>query len=203
MRHGVKLNHLGRTASHRKAMLSNMASSLIKHKKIVTTVAKAKALRVYVEPILTKAKSDSVHNRRTIFSYLRDKEAIKELFASVSPKIMDRPGGYTRVLKIGTRMGDNAEMAMIELVDFNEFIPAKAAKSKKKTTRRGRSGKAGADNAPIAKEETVAEETTEVVDTVEEVVNTAETTEVESTETKNSTEQPESSEENEEKKKED
>src|SRR5690606_17811163 len=114
MRHGVKINHLGRTASHRKAMLSNMASSLIKHKKITTTVAKAKALRVYVEPLITKAKSDSVHNRRTVFSYLRDKEAIKELYGVVASKIGDRQGGYTRILKLGNRMGDNAEMALIE-----------------------------------------------------------------------------------------
>lgn len=139
MRHGVKLNHLGRTASHRKAMLSNMASSLLKHKRITTTIAKAKALRVYVEPLITKAKSDSVHNRRTVFSYLRDKEAIKELFGPVAEKVADRPGGYTRILKIGNRMGDNAEMVMMELVDFNEFIPAKEAKTKKKSTRRGRS----------------------------------------------------------------
>jgi large subunit ribosomal protein L17 len=139
MRHGVKLNHLGRTASHRKAMLSNMASSLLKHKRITTTIAKAKALRVYVEPLITKAKSDSVHNRRTVFSYLRDKEAIKELFGPIAEKVADRPGGYTRILKIGNRMGDNAEMVMMELVDFNEFMPAKATKAKKKSTRRGRS----------------------------------------------------------------
>jgi large subunit ribosomal protein L17 len=138
MRHGVKSNHLGRTTSHRKAMLSNMASSLMKHKKITTTLAKAKALRIFVEPLITKAKSDSVHNRRIVFSYLRDKEAIKELFGPISEKIMDRPGGYTRILKLGNRMGDNADMAFIELVDFNEFMPAKSPKAKKKSTRRGR-----------------------------------------------------------------
>src|SRR5690606_16318843 len=120
MRHGVKLNHLGRTASHRKAMMSNMGSSLIKHKKITTTLAKAKALRLFIEPLITKSKNDTTHNRRTVFSYLKDKEAVTELFGPVSEKIADRPGGYTRIFKLGNRMGDNADMAMIELVDFNE-----------------------------------------------------------------------------------
>ncbi|MCK9480422.1 MAG: 50S ribosomal protein L17 [Bacteroidia bacterium] len=159
MRHGVKINHLGRTASHRKAMLSNMASSLIKHKKITTTVAKAKALRVYVEPLITKAKSDSVHNRRTVFSYLRDKEAIKELYGVVASKIGDRQGGYTRILKLGNRMGDNAEMALIELVDFNEFIQPKPAKEKKKTTRRGRSATKAKQTEAVAADEPKVEET--------------------------------------------
>ncbi len=152
MRHGVKVNHLGRTAPHRKAMLSNMASSLIKHKKITTTVAKAKALRVYVEPLITKAKSDSVHSRRTVFSYLRDKEAIKELFGVVASKVGDRQGGYTRILKLGNRMGDNAEMALIELVDFNEFIQPKPAKEQKKSTRRSRSTSSTKKATPVAKE---------------------------------------------------
>lgn len=162
MRHGVKLNHLGRTASHRKALMSNMASSLIKHKRITTTVAKAKALRVYVEPLLTKSKSDTVHNRRTVFSYLRDKDAIIELFGVVAQKIADRPGGYTRILKLGNRMGDNADMAMIELVDFNEFILAKPAKPAKKTTRRGKSKATSKDekveNSTDSSEETKSED---------------------------------------------
>jgi len=139
MRHGDKINNLGRTASHRKAMLSNMATSLIMHKSINTTVAKAKALRKYVEPLITKSKSDSQHSRRTVFSYLQDKSAVKELFSSVAEKIADRPGGYTRILKIGNRAGDNAEMAMIELIDFNEFYTPKDKKSdaKGKRSRRG------------------------------------------------------------------
>jgi large subunit ribosomal protein L17 len=142
MRHGKKINHLGRTSSHRKAMLSNMAASLIKHKRINTTLAKAKALRVYVEPLITKSKEDSTHNRRTVFAYLRDKEAVTELFRTVSPKVADRPGGYTRIIKMQNRLGDNAEMAYIELVDFNELLLAvKAEKTgaKTKSTRRGRS----------------------------------------------------------------
>jgi len=122
MRHGKKFNHLGRTASHRAAMLSNMASSLIIHKRIVTTVAKAKALRVYVEPIITRSKEATTHNYRTAFSYLQDKVAVTELFTVVGGKVSNRPGGYTRILKTGNRAGDNAEMAMIELVDFNEFF---------------------------------------------------------------------------------
>ena len=119
MRHGKKINHLSRTTSHRKAMLANMASSLIKHKRIVTTVAKAKALRVYVEPLITKSKDASTHNQRTVFAYLKDKHAVSELFTVVGEKVANRPGGYTRILKVGNRMGDNADMAMIELVDFN------------------------------------------------------------------------------------
>lgn len=122
MRHGKKFNHLGRTSSHRAAMLSNMASSLIIHKRIVTTVAKAKALRVYVEPIITRSKEATTHNYRTAFSYLQDKVAVTELFTVVGGKVASRPGGYTRILKTGNRAGDNAEMAMIELVDFNEFF---------------------------------------------------------------------------------
>jgi large subunit ribosomal protein L17 len=153
MRHGKKVNHLGRTAPHRKAMLSNMAASLIKSKRIVTTVAKAKALRVYVEPLITKSKEDNTHNRRTVFAYLRDKDAIKELFGTVSEKVAARPGGYTRILKLGNRMGDNAEIAMIELVDFNEFFEGfgKEKTASKKTTRRGRS-KAKAKTTEAAEE---------------------------------------------------
>ena len=126
MRHGRKFNHLGRKSAHRKAMLSNMACSLIEHKRIKTTLAKAKALRVYVEPIITKSKTDTTHSRRVAFSYLKNKEAVKELFGEISDRVAERPGGYTRILKIGNRLGDNAEMAIIELVDFNELAPGKA-----------------------------------------------------------------------------
>lgn len=182
MRHGKKINHLGRTASHRAAMLSNMASSLIIHKRIVTTVAKAKALRVYVEPIITRSKDASTHNYRTAFSYLKDKEAVTELFTVVGGKVANRPGGYTRILKTGNRAGDNAEMAMIELVDFNEFFEGFNADKKKSTTRRSRRGGASAaakTTAPAAVvadavvEEVVAEEVA-----VEEVATTVEETPV-------------------------
>jgi large subunit ribosomal protein L17 len=138
MRHGDKQNNLGRTSSHREAMLGNMASSLIKHKRISTTVAKAKALRKYVEPLITKAKDDTTHSRRTVFSYLSDKEAVTELFRDVIQKIGDRPGGYTRILKTGTRLGDSAEMCIIELVDFNENMLSAKTEAKAKTTRRSR-----------------------------------------------------------------
>jgi large subunit ribosomal protein L17 len=137
MRHARKINHLGRTDTHRKAMLSNMASSLILHKRISTTVAKAKALRTYVEPLITRSKQDTTHSRRTVFSYLQDKTAVSELFREVSPKIMERPGGYTRILKTGFRKGDAAEMCIIELVDYNENMLA-AKDVKKATTRRSR-----------------------------------------------------------------
>jgi len=182
MRHGKKINHLGRTASHRAAMLSNMASSLIIHKRIVTTVAKAKALRVYVEPIITRSKDASTHNYRTAFSYLKDKEAVTELFTVVGGKVANRPGGYTRILKTGNRAGDNAEMAMIELVDFNEFFEGFNADKKKSTTRRSRRGGASAaakTTAPAAVvadavvEEVVAEEVA-----VEEVATAVEETPV-------------------------
>lgn len=141
MRHNKAVNHLGRKSGHRKALLSNMAVSLIMHKRITTTVAKAKALKSYVEPLITKSKEDTTHNRRIVFSYLKSKEAVTELFRTIAPKIADRPGGYTRVLHVGFRQGDAAEMALIELVDFNEAALASAAKTAKKTTRRGRSGK--------------------------------------------------------------
>ena len=140
MRHSRVINHLGRTSSHRKAMLANMASSLIVHKRITTTTAKAKALRTFVEPLITKSKEDSTHSRRVVFSYLKDKTAVAELFRDVSPKIGERPGGYTRILKIGNRIGDNADMCIMELVDYNEaMIGGEAAKTK--TTRRRRSPK--------------------------------------------------------------
>ncbi len=152
MRHGKKINHLGRTDSHRKAMLANMASSLILHKRINTTLAKAKALRTYVEPILTKAKNDTTHSRRTVFSYLQNKDVVSQLFREVAEKIANRPGGYTRIIKMENRLGDNAEMAMIELVDFNLVYNNKEAKTEKKTTRRRGSG-AKAKAAPTAIEE--------------------------------------------------
>jgi large subunit ribosomal protein L17 len=140
MRHGKKFNHLGRKTAHRKAMLANMTCSLIEHKRINTTVAKAKALRVFVEPLITKSKSDTTHNRRIVFSYLRDKFAVTELFKEISVKVADRPGGYLRIIKLGNRQGDNAPMAMVELVDYNEIYNPKGQKAKK-TTRRGRSKK--------------------------------------------------------------
>ena len=141
MRHGKKFNHLGRQTAHRKAMLANMACSLIEHKRINTTVAKAKALRMFVEPLITKSKDDTTHNRRIVFSYLRNKYAISELFNEVSVKVADRPGGYVRIIKLGNRQGDNAPMAMIELVDYNTVYNPNG-KKKKKTTRRGKSKKA-------------------------------------------------------------
>lgn len=153
MRHGKKFNHLGRTASHRAAMLSNMASSLIIHKRIVTTVAKAKALRVYVEPIITRSKEATTHNYRTAFSYLQDKVAVTELFTVVGGKVASRPGGYTRILKTGNRAGDNAEMAMIELVDFNEFFEGFNEDKKKSTTRRSRRGGASTPKTAAPKAE--------------------------------------------------
>ncbi len=157
MRHGKKFNHLGRTASHRSAMLSNMACSLIEHKRINTTVAKAKALRVYVEPILTKAKEDTTHNRRTAFAYLQSKEAVTELFREIAPKIASRPGGYTRIIKTGFRQGDAADMAMIELVDYNEIYNPNA--EEKKTTRRSRRATTKkVEAAAPAVEEMVSEE---------------------------------------------
>jgi large subunit ribosomal protein L17 len=149
MRHGKTVNHLGRTASHRAAMLANMASSLIVHKRITTTLAKAKALRKYVEPIITKGKEDSTNSRRVVFSYLQNKDSVKELFGTVAPKVGDRPGGYTRILKLTNRKGDNAEMAIMELVDFNEVVMNdKSAKAEVKKTRRSRSKAPKADSIP-------------------------------------------------------
>ncbi len=150
MRHNKSFNHLGRQSGHRKAMLANMASSLLLHKRIETTVAKAKALRMYVEPLITKSKEDSTHSRRTVFSYLKQKEAVSELFRVIAPKVADRPGGYTRVLKTGFRVGDAADMAIIELVDFNEAALASSPKKevKKATTRRSRAKKVEAAEAP-------------------------------------------------------
>lgn len=151
MRHGKKVNHLSRQTGHRKAMLANMACSLIEHKRINTTVAKAKALKQFVEPLVTKSKEDTTHNRRIVFSYLRNKYAVTELFREVAAKVGDRPGGYTRIIKLGNRLGDNADMAMIELVDFNTIYNG-GKKEVKKSTRRGRSKKADAPatEAPAA-----------------------------------------------------
>jgi len=161
MRHGDKINNLGRTAAHRRALLANLAIALIEHKRITTTLAKAKALRRYVEPLITKAKDNTTHSRRVVFSYLQNKEAIKELFSAVSQKVGDRPGGYVRVIKLGFRRGDGAETAMIELVDFNEVYNPNAGKVKtSKKTRRGGSKKPAAETtaaAPVVAEEAIAE----------------------------------------------
>ena len=148
MRHNKKFNHLGRTASHRKAMLSNMAISLIVHKRITTTVAKAKALKKYVEPLVTRSKDDTTNSRRVVFSYLQNKYAVTELFKTVAPKVGDRPGGYTRIIKLGSRQGDAADVCFIELVDFDENM-AKAPKAAKKTRRSRRSSSATPSEAPV------------------------------------------------------
>lgn len=151
MRHGKTINHLGRTAPHREAMLQNMAVSLIMNKRINTTVAKAKALRKFIEPIITKSKTDNTHSRRTVFSYLQDKEAVKALFGDVAVKVADRPGGYTRIIKTGFRMGDAVEMCMIELVDYNELLLGESKEKKGKNTRRSRGKKStAAKTAPKA-----------------------------------------------------
>ena len=160
MRHGDKINNLGRKKAHRDALLMNLTCQLIQHKKIVTTLAKAKALRVYAEPLITKAKENTTHQRRVVFSYLQDKEAVKELFGAVSEKVAGRPGGYTRIIKLGTRTGDNAETALIELVDFNE-IYGKTAETKAEPAKRTR--RAG------SKKKTDADATGEVADAAEEV----------------------------------
>ncbi len=165
MRHNKAINHLGRKSGHRKALLANMASSLILHKRIKTTVAKAKALKMYVEPLITKSKDDSTHSRRVVFSYLKDKYAVTELFRTIAPKIADRPGGYLRILHTGFRQGDAAEMALIEFVDFNEAALASAAPKKeeaKKTTRRSRAKKAEAPKAEAAEAPAAAEEAPKV-----------------------------------------
>lgn len=156
MRHNKKFNHLGRTKAHRDALLSNMASSLILHKRIFTTLAKAKALRVYVEPLITKAKEDTTASRRVVFSYLQNKYAVTELFKEVAAKVGDRPGGYTRILKTGHRLGDNAATCFIELVDYNENMLKE--KAEKKATRTRRSKKSAAVEAPVAETETPAAE---------------------------------------------
>jgi len=165
MRHAKKINHLGRTNTHRKAMLSNMASSLILHKRIATTVAKAKALRVYVEPLITRSKDNTTHSRRMVFSYLQDKTAVTELFREISAKVMERPGGYTRILRTGFRKGDAADMCIIELVDYNEgMLTTKEAK--KTTTRRSRRGGGKGTPATTAADTTTAESATVVEDAI-------------------------------------
>jgi large subunit ribosomal protein L17 len=160
MRHGKKFNHLSRKSAHRKAMLANMACSLIEHKRINTTVAKAKALRQYVEPLITKSKSDTTHNRRIVFSNLRDKYAVAELFRDVAVKVADRPGGYVRIIKMGNRQGDNADMAMVELVDYNEIYTPKG-KKKKATRRRGGKKKVETETEVTTTPEVVDKKTSE------------------------------------------
>ena len=176
MRHGNKNNHLGRTTSHRKAMLANMATSLILHKRITTTLAKAKVLRGYVEPLLTKSKNDTTHSRRTVFSYLQDKDATTILFREIAEKIANRPGGYTRIVKLENRLGDNAEMAIIELVDYNTVYGTDAAPAKKSTRRRGGSSAKAKTTAPAAKEAAPVEEA-EVAEEVKAEAPVAEATE--------------------------
>ena len=185
MRHGKKVNHLGRKKAHRGAMLANMACSLIEHKRINTTVAKAKALKQFVEPLITKSKAENnltaekgTHNRRIVFKNLRDKYAVTELFSVVSEKVADRPGGYTRIIKLGTRLGDNADMAMIELVDFNEVY--NAGKPKKKSTRRSRRGAGGKTEKPEAVVETeVKEAPAETAPEVEQIAEVEQAAEAE------------------------
>lgn len=181
MRHGKKVNHLSRTDSHRRAMLANMASSLILHKRITTTLAKAKALRVYVEPIITRSKDDTTHSRRTVFSYLQNKEVVSILFRDIAAKVANRPGGYTRILKMGNRLGDNASMALIELVDYNEiYTSGDAVADKKSTRRRGSKAKKADDAAPaVAAPKAEKEEIVEAVPVIEETP--AEETQVEET----------------------
>lgn len=182
MRHNKKINHLGRKSAHRKAMLANMACSLIEHKRINTTLAKAKALRIYVEPLITKSKADSTHSRRTVFSYLGQKEAVSELFREVGPKVGERAGGYTRIIRTGNRQGDNAEMCLIELVDFNEMYQSEGKSAAKKSTRRRRRKSGGAEAAPetakaaddgVAEDAEVVDETTTAQDKSEETSNDA------------------------------
>lgn len=152
MRHGKKINHLGRKTAHRKSMLANMACSLIEHKRINTTVAKAKALKQFVEPLVTKSKEDTTHNRRLVMTKLRSKDSVAELFRDVAPKVGDRPGGYTRIIKLGNRLGDNADMALIELVDYNEIYNTTKPEKKKSTRRAGRGKKASTETAAPAAE---------------------------------------------------
>ena len=173
MRHQKSINHLGRTSTHRKAMLSNMASSLIMHKRISTTIAKAKALRGYVEPLITRAKIDSTHSRRVVFSYLQDKDAVTELFREVSVKVADRPGGYVRILKTGFRLGDNADMCIIELVDYNEnLLTVKDSAAKKATRRRKPATKKATEGSETVVAEKAPKAEAKPVEVVEEVVET-------------------------------
>lgn len=193
MRHGNKINHLGRKTAHRKALLMNLSNSLIAHKRITTTLAKAKVLRQHIEPLLNKAKTDSTHNRRILFSYLQDKESIKELFSNIAERIANRPGGYTRIIKLGFRKGDAAEIAMIELVDFNEIYQSKPSEAtgKKKSRRSG--GKSAAKAATPVEETPVEEALVEDVEVVEEsaapVEDAVEETSTEATTSEESTEE--------------
>ena len=192
MRHNKKINHLGRKSAHRKAMLANMASSLLIHKRISTTLAKAKALRMYVEPLITKGKSDTTHSRRVVFSYLQDKDAVSELFRDIAIKVADRPGGYTRILKTGNRLGDNAEMCIMELVDYNEaMLAAKddAAKSKKRRSRRAGAKKDEVVAAAAAKAKTEAKPAKEEVKVVEDAKVVEEVVETPVAETEVATEE--------------
>jgi len=180
MRHGDKIKNLSRTASHRRALMSNLACQIIEHKRITTTLAKAKALRVYFEPLVTRCKEDNTNNRRVVFSYLQDKEAIKELFGVISDKVADRPGGYTRIIKLPTRAGDAADMAMIELVDFNDIYGKDAEAAAAKKTRRSRRGAGTAAKktetaAPVAAFETPAAEPTTEAPAQDEATSTEET----------------------------
>ena len=183
MRHGKKINHLSRKKAHRSAMLANMACSLIEHKRINTTLAKAKALRKYVEPLITKSKDDTTHNRRVVFSYLNDKKASSTLFRDVAPKISDRPGGYTRIIKLNNRLGDNAEMAMIELVDFNELLTKDQAKKKKTRRRGGKKSTSNESSAPATatNEETETASVEEVITKTDDVDSTSEKVEAKET----------------------
>ncbi len=178
MRHSRTFNHLGRTSSHRKSMMANMASSLILHKRITTTVAKAKALKTYVEPLITKSKEDSTHSRRVVFSYLKDKIAVSELFREISVKVAERPGGYTRILRTGNRIGDNAEMCILELVDYNETMLGGGDTAKSKTGRRRRSAKKKAETPVRGKTKAadIPEEVTEDTEAASEEVTSEETT---------------------------
>jgi len=178
MRHGNKINHLGRTHSHREAMLKNMAISLIQYKRIETTLAKAKELRKYVEPLITKSKNDSTHSRRTVFSYLQDKEAIKTLFGEIAEKVANRNGGYTRIIKLGTRFGDNAEVALIELVDYNEALLTSVEEKSTKTRRSRRGGKKAEGTTEVVETAAVVadESSAEVVEETPAVEAVAETT---------------------------
>jgi large subunit ribosomal protein L17 len=200
MRHKKNFNHLGRKVGHRKAMLSNMASSLIMHKRIETTTAKAKALKRYVEPLITRSKEDTTHSRRMVFRYLQDKEAVTELFREVGAKVADRPGGYTRIIRLGNRLGDNADMCLIELVDFNEIMLGEKAAAKKTTSRRRRGGKSpaktegaavveGAAVAPAVVAEEVKAEVAEEPAVVTEEVVTEEPKAAAEEETKDDTEE--------------
>lgn len=195
MRHGKKFNHLSRTSAHRRAMLSNMAASLILHKRIMTTVAKAKALRIYVEPLITKSKEDTTHSRRMVFSYLQSKDAVTELFRDVSVKVANRPGGYTRIIKMANRLGDNAEMCMMELVDYNTLLLGSETPSGKTAAKRRRrgSGKGAATEETTKATEVVAAKKEEVVaakkeEVVDEVLETGTDNAVESNEEEKKTE---------------